>query len=72
MLTTSGSSEWSRQVDIYVTVRNSNFGIEDCFALNRTLKYCNIPQEKERTLRVKNSENLLNRPNVNIKCIIEY
>ena len=39
---------------MYVTVRNSNFGIEDCFALNRTLKYCSISQEKECTLRVKN------------------
>ena len=38
---------------MYVRERNSNFGIEDCFALNRTLKYCHIPQEKERTLRVK-------------------
>ena len=39
---------------MYVTERNYNFGIEDCFALNRTLKYCRIPQEKERTIRVKN------------------
>ena len=37
-----------------VTERNFNFRIEDCFALNRTLKYCCSPQEKERTLRVKN------------------
>ena len=39
---------------MYVAERNSNFGIEDCFTLNCTLKYCCIPQEKERTLRVKN------------------
>ena len=42
------------QVHINVTERNSNFGIKVCFALNRTLKNCCIPQEKERTLRVKN------------------
>ena len=40
--------------NIYVRERNSNFGIEDCFALNCTLKYCCISQEKKRTLRVKN------------------
>ena len=39
---------------IYVTERNSNFGIVDCFALNCTLKYCRISQGKKHTLRVKN------------------
>ena len=34
--------------------RISNFVIEDCFALNCTLKYCRLSQEKKRTLRVKN------------------
>ena len=29
-------------------------GIEDCFTLNCTLKYCRISQERKRTLRVKN------------------
>ena len=32
---------------IYVTERNCNFGKEDCLALNCTLKYCRIPQEKK-------------------------
>ena len=37
-----------------VTERNFNFGIEDCFSLNFTLKHCRISQGKKRTLRVKN------------------
>ena len=47
-------SHFRMYVCMYVTERNSNFGIEDCFALNRTLKFCCIPQGKRRTLRVKN------------------
>ena len=39
---------------IYVMERNSNFGIEVCFALNCTLKYCRISHEIKCTLRVKN------------------
>ena len=39
---------------MHVTERYCNFGIEDCFALNCTLKYCRISQEKKHTLRVKN------------------
>ena len=31
---------------IHVTERSSNFDIEDYFALNCTLKYCRISQEK--------------------------
>ena len=39
---------------IYVTERRSNFGIQDCFALNCNLKYCRISHEMKRTLRVNN------------------
>ena len=38
---------------IYVTDESCNFGIEDCLALNCTLKCCRISHEMKRTLRVK-------------------
>ena len=47
------------KLSIYVTVRNFNFGIEDCFALDCTLKCCRISQEKKRTiLLLRSSGNL--------------
>ena len=42
-----------RTLSIYVTEKNCNFDVEDCLALNCTLKYFCISPEKERTLRVK-------------------
>ena len=38
---------------VHVTDERSNFGIEDCLALNCSLKYCLISHEMKRTLRVK-------------------
>ena len=41
-------------LSMYVAERISRFGLEDCFALNCTLK-CNCSsREEKRTLRVKN------------------
>ena len=39
---------------IYVTERKPCFDLEDCFALNCTLKFTCSSQQKKRTLRVKN------------------
>ena len=39
---------------MHVTERMSDFALENCFALNCTLKLCSVSQEKKRTLRVKN------------------
>ena len=53
-LSNSFTPNLSTPAQIYVTERNSNFGIEDCFTLNCNLKYCCISHEIKRTSRIKN------------------